>query len=111
MLACLISNLFNKSTKDKNIHGCEGKKTALLQTLVVYRLARFANVLFCALAVDKSVPKCAQKAQCAGGKKIKTPCRGVSKSINPVCIFICNHCQVSDKVSQSGVWLAPNADV
>ena len=43
-----------------------------------------------------------------GQKKIKTPCRGVSKSINPNSIFICNHCQVSENVSQSGVWLAPN---
>ena len=30
---------------------CVGKKTALLQILVVCRLVRFANVLFCALAV------------------------------------------------------------
>lgn len=34
------------------IHGCVGKKTALLQTSVVRRLVRFANVLFCALAVQ-----------------------------------------------------------
>jgi len=41
------------------IHGCVGKKTAqfdkltasLLQTLVLCLLVRFANVLFCALAV------------------------------------------------------------
>ncbi len=33
------------------IHGCVGKKTALLQTLVLCRLVRFANVLFCPLAV------------------------------------------------------------
>ena len=31
--------------------GCVGKKTALLQILVVCRLVRFANVLVCALAV------------------------------------------------------------
>jgi len=31
---------------------CFGKKTALLQTSVVCRLVRFANVLFCALAVS-----------------------------------------------------------
>ena len=31
--------------------GCVGKKTALLQTLVVCRLVRFANVLFCVSAV------------------------------------------------------------
>ena len=31
--------------------GCVGNKTALLQILVVCRLVRFANVLFCALAV------------------------------------------------------------
>jgi len=30
---------------------CDGKKTALLQKEVVRRLVRFANVLFCALAV------------------------------------------------------------
>jgi hypothetical protein len=30
--------------------GCVGKKTALLQTLVVCRLVRFANVLFCVSA-------------------------------------------------------------
>jgi hypothetical protein len=33
------------------IHGCVGKKIALLQTLVSCRLERFANVLFLALAV------------------------------------------------------------
>ncbi len=32
-------------------HGCVGKKTTLLQTLVLCLLERFANVLFCALAV------------------------------------------------------------
>jgi hypothetical protein len=31
--------------------GCVGKKTALLQILVVCRLVRFANVLVCAMAV------------------------------------------------------------
>ena len=41
-------------------------------------------------------------------KKIKTPCREVSKSTNPICIFIFSHCQVSENVSKSGVWLAPN---
>jgi len=63
MLAYLISSLFNKSTKDKNIHGCEGKKTAqfdkliatLLQTSVSWRLVRFVPIkigmLFCVLAV------------------------------------------------------------
>jgi len=33
------------------IRGCVGKKTALLQTSVVRWLVRFANVLFCAVAV------------------------------------------------------------
>jgi hypothetical protein len=31
------------------MNGCVGKKTALLQILVVGWLARFANVLFCAV--------------------------------------------------------------
>ena len=53
-------------------------------------------------------PNAPQRRNARGVKKIKTPCRGVSKSINPVYIFIFSHCQVSDKVSQSGVWLAPN---
>jgi hypothetical protein len=34
------------------LRASEGKKTALLQTLVSCRLVRFANVLFCALAVS-----------------------------------------------------------
>jgi hypothetical protein len=41
MLAYLNLNLFNKSSNISKMHGCEGKKTALLQTLDVRRLARF----------------------------------------------------------------------
>lgn len=33
------------------IHGCVGKRTALLQTLVSCRLERFSNMPFLALAV------------------------------------------------------------
>jgi hypothetical protein len=51
MLAYIILSLLIKKPKDTNIRGCVGKKTALLQTSVVCRLVRFANVLFCALAV------------------------------------------------------------
>jgi hypothetical protein len=42
------------------------------------------------------------------GKKLK-PLQSVSKSINPNSIFICIHYLVSENVSKSGVWLAPNA--
>jgi hypothetical protein len=65
-------------------------------------------VLFCAWAVDCPISNAPKRRNARGVKKIKTPCRGVSKSINPVCIFICIHCQVSENVSKSGVWLAPN---
>jgi hypothetical protein len=60
---------------------------------------KFANVLFCAWAVDCPILNAPKRRNERGVKKIKTPCRGVSKSINPVFIFIFNHCQVSDKVS------------
>jgi hypothetical protein len=59
MLAYIILSLLIKNPKDTIIGGCIGKKTAqfdkliatLLQTSVVCRLVRFANVLFCAWAV------------------------------------------------------------
>ncbi len=62
--------------------GVRAKKTALLKTLIVYRLVRFANVLYCVCAIDSGISKCAKKAQYATGKK-KIPGRGFSKSINP----------------------------
>ena len=65
--------------------------------------AHFANV--CNVGWFPNAPK---RRNARGAKKIKTPCRGVSKSINPICLFICSHCQVSENVSKSGVWLAPN---
>jgi hypothetical protein len=48
MLAYIILSLLIKKPKDTIICGW---KTALLQTSVVRWLVRFANVLFCALAV------------------------------------------------------------
>ena len=53
-------------------------------------------------------PNAPKRRNARGVKKIKTPCIEVSKSINPICLFICSHCQVSENVSKSGVWLAPN---
>ncbi len=44
----------------------KGKKTALLQTLVLFRPVRFANVLFFAWAVDCPIPN-APKRRNAGG--------------------------------------------
>jgi hypothetical protein len=55
-----------------------------------------------------ALPNAPKRRNARGVKKIKTPCKEVSKSINPNSIFIFNHCQVSENVSQSGVWLAPN---
>jgi len=54
------------------INGCVGKKTAqfdkliatLLQTLVLCRLARFANVLFRALAVSDNLSLVAKTQLC-----------------------------------------------
>jgi len=53
-------------------------------------------------------PNAPKRRNARGVKKIKTPCREVSKSTNPSYIFIFSHCQVSENVSKSGVWLAPN---
>jgi hypothetical protein len=53
-------------------------------------------------------PNAPKRRNACGVKKIKTPCREVSKSINPICLFIFIHCQVSENLSKSGVWLAPN---
>ena len=49
----------------------KGKKTALLQTLVVLGLVRFANVLFCAWAVDCPIPNAPQRRNARGVKKLK----------------------------------------
>jgi len=51
MLAYIILSLLIKKSKDTNICGYVGKKTALLQTKGVCLVVRVANVLFCALAV------------------------------------------------------------
>jgi hypothetical protein len=53
-------------------------------------------------------PNAPKRRSARGAKKIRTHCTEVSKSINPVCLFICSHCQVSENISKSGVWLAPN---
>ena len=86
----------------------EGKKNSSFANLGFGAVGKFANVLFCGWAVDCPIPNAPKRRNERGAKKIKTPCRGVSKSINPSCLFIFSHCQVSDKVSQGGVWLAPN---
>jgi hypothetical protein len=49
----------------------KGKKTALLQTLVVLGLVRFANVLFCAWAVECPIPNAPKRRNARGGKKLK----------------------------------------
>jgi hypothetical protein len=51
----MFAKLTNKRTKKTNLSKCVGKKTDLLQTSVVGWLVRFANVLFCALAVHKFI--------------------------------------------------------
>jgi hypothetical protein len=66
------------------------------------------NVLQCAGVLIEAFPNAPKRRNARGVKKIKTPCKEVSKSISPNSIFIFSHCQVSGKVSQSGVWLAPN---
>jgi hypothetical protein len=64
---------FNLCSLNSNVsisNGCEGKIAALLKAFgLSVGLWGLANVLQCAGAVDRSVPKCAQKAQCAWGKK------------------------------------------
>ena len=94
-----------RKTKDTIIGGCEGKKTTHLQ------LDFFIGLQMCCFVrglLNGAFPDAPKRRNARGVKKIKTPCREVSKSNNPVCIFIFIHCQVSGKVSQSGVWLAPN---
>jgi hypothetical protein len=44
--------------------GYVGKKTALLQILVVCQLVRFANVLFCGLAVSNFLVLLQQIVRC-----------------------------------------------
>ena len=69
---------------------CEGKIAALFKAYVIERWSvGLANML-----------------HCARSKKIKTPCSEAPKSINPIYLFICSHCQVSSNVSKRGLWLA-----
>ena len=59
----------------------KGKKTALLQTLAVLGLVRFANVLFCALAVDCPIPNAPKRRNAGGGKKLKPLAQRFPKAI------------------------------
>lgn len=88
------------------MHECEGKKTTLLQAEAGAFGLGLANVLFCAGGVVFLNAPVRRKVR---GEKIETPCRKFLKAIiQSKLSFICIHCQVSGKVSKSGVWLAPN---
>jgi len=59
----------------------KGKKTALLQTLAVWGLVRFANVLFCAWAVDCPIPNAPNRRNARGVKKLKPLAKRFPKAL------------------------------
>ena len=72
----------------------QGQNCSSFTSLWFRALARGGLEMCCNVRglLNGTLPNAPKRRNARGVKKIKTPCKEVSKSINPVSIFICIHC-------------------